>query len=331
LNPLLVTPQLAIQSLPAEPLYFNTAARPWLLKWRPELLTPEDRNERSDRTRAFVQAVENPRLFRQLDRQYHFSVVLLCGDPSQYHPLVEHLAQTKDFALRYVDHTSLLFDRNSAKSWTIEDLEKVRSRFATAPKAEQITFLTQTATKLFAVRRFEEGKRLLDDAAGIDANSADVWTGLAIYHLNRGAFKEALTAVDRALALDSGSLPALATKTQTLYAAKRFSEAYTLSQKLIAAREPEPGILFYHAKIAHEAHAYKSEIAALEKLIAQARAQSRPISGYQLYLAQAYAANGQAKPAIDAFAAALSDPELPADQRTFARETMEQVKHRSGL
>jgi predicted Zn-dependent protease len=278
-----------------------------------------------------VQAVENPRLFRQLDRQYHFGSVLLCGDPSQYHPLVEHLVETKDFTLRYVDHTSLIFTRDPAEPWTFADVEKVRSRFAAAPKSEQITVRTQTATKLFAVRRFDEGKRLLDEAVAMDAKSPEAWNGLAIYHLNRGASKEALAAVDQALALDSDSLPALATKTQILYAAKRFTEAYTLSQKVIAAREPEPGVLFYHAKIAHEAHAYKSEIQALEKLIAQARAQSRPVSGYQLYLAQAYAASGQAKPAIEAFAAVLADPELPADQRTFAKETMEQVKHRSGL
>ena len=125
--------------------------------------------------------------------------------------------------------------------------------------------------------------------------------------------------------------PALATKTQLLYGTKRFGDAYELSRQFIAQLPDDPSLLFYHAKIAHEAHAYKAEIEALEKLIARAEAEARPVGGYQLYLGQAYASTGDAQRSIDAFMLALNDPDLPDDQRAFARENIARIKKRTGL
>jgi hypothetical protein len=93
----------------------------------------------------------------------------------------------------------------------------------------------------------------------------------------------------------------------------------------------DPNLLFYHAKIAHEAHAYKAEIATLGELIKQADNVGLPIGGYQLYLGQAYAATGDAQRAVDAFMLALNDPTLPDDQRAFARENIARIKQRAGL
>lgn len=330
-NPLLATPRLAVERLSAKNLYYNGPARPWLLALRRDLLQPDDLDGSPARVRGFTQAVENPKLFRQLDRQHRFDVLLLCGDPSQYHPLLEHLLETKDWSLRYLDHTSLVFRRDEASSWSVADLQPVRDLLKKATPRARAAFLAQVASKLVAVARPGDGKQLLDEAMQVDPKSAEVWNGLAIYHLSRGAASEALGHVERALQLDKNSLAALATKTQILYATKRFSEAYAVSSTLVEKRGNEPGLLFYHAKIAHEAKAFKAEIAALEKLIAQARQSQLPISGYQLYLAQAYAAANQAKPAVENFAAVLRDPDLPADQRAFAQQTMEQVRSRAGL
>src|SRR5438128_1455472 len=83
-NPELATPRLALEALSAHVLYFNGPARPWLIAQRPDLLAAEDRDANSDRSRAFTQAVLATKLFRQLDRRYHFDTLLLVGDPSQY-------------------------------------------------------------------------------------------------------------------------------------------------------------------------------------------------------------------------------------------------------
>src|SRR5688572_26048184 len=71
-EPLPVTPALALESLEAKSLYFNGGAHSWLLERRPDLLAAEDRDLGSERTRGLAQAVQNPKLFRQLDRKYRF-------------------------------------------------------------------------------------------------------------------------------------------------------------------------------------------------------------------------------------------------------------------
>ena len=331
-GPLLATPLLAIEALPAgRSLYFNGPARPWLLARRAELLTAEDRDERSDRARAMVQAVQNPKLFRQLDRRWRFDALLLTGDPSQYRPLLEHLLEAGDFAPVYVDATSVILQRDAARGWEPGDLAPVRERFAQSPVRERAKFLALTGGRLVALRRADDGRRLLDEALALNPKSKEAWSGLALLHMNRGANKEAMEAVERGLAIDGKYLPALATKTQLLYASKYFSDAYDLSTKLVERVPDDPGILFYHAKIAHEAHAYRAEIAALVRLIAMAEAAERPVAGYRVYLGQAYAAAGDAKPAAEAFGKALADPELPADQREFAEDNLARIRKRAGL
>lgn len=330
-NPLLDSPQLALETLKANSLYYTGRAKPWLLAQRPELVTAEDRNPESERSRSFPQAVENWKLFRQLDRKYRFDALLLVGDPSEYKPLLDHLVETKDWTLRYVDHTSMIFRRDSGRVWQVEDLAVVRERFAHSSARDRAEVLAQTAVKLLAVKQAEAAKTLLDEAADLSPREPHVANALAVYYLGRGEWTQASQQVERALSADRDFLPALATKTQLLYGMKRFSEAYDLSSKLIAKMPDDPNLLFYHAKIAHEAHAYQTEVAALGKLIKQAEADGRPIAGYQLYLGQAFTAMGDAQRAIDAFMLALDDPDLPVDQRAFARENITRIKKRTGM
>jgi tetratricopeptide (TPR) repeat protein len=330
-NPLLDSPRLALETLDAKSLYFNGRAKPWLLSQRPELLQAEDREPESERSHSFPQAVENPKLFRQLDRKYRFDALLLVGDPSEYKPLLDHLLETKDWTLRYVDHTSMIFRRDGGRAWQPEDFAKVRERYAHGSARDRAEVLAQTAVKLLAAKQVEAGKALLDEAADLAAREPHVANALAVYYLGKGQWTQASQQVERALSANRDFLPALATKTQLLYGMKRFSEAYDLSSKLIAKMPDDPNLLFYHAKIAHEAHAYQAEVAALGTLIKQAEADGRPISGYQLYLGQAFTAMGEAQKAIDAFMLALDDADLPADQRAFARENITRIKKRTGM
>jgi len=332
-NPLLATPVLALDALQAKTLYFNGAARQWLLKRRPDLLTEEDRSDSSERTRSFAQAVLNPKLFRQLDRQYRFDALLLTGDPSQYQPLLDHLLNTKDWTLRYVDSTSLVFRRNAGKDagkkWSLPDLDPLRARFAGEPSGDRAIFLAQTGVKLVAVREMEAAKILLDEALRLDDSLPDAWAGLAAYHTARGDWREALTEVNRALSLDGEFLPALSTKTLLLYGSKQYSAAYDLSSRLASRFPEDPNILFYHAKIAHEAHAYKAEIPVLLKLIELADAENRPVSGYRIYLGQAYAKVGDAGRAIDQFMLALDDADLTDEERSLVMDNIVRIKKKA--
>ncbi len=328
-NPQFATPALALASLTAKSLYFNAVALPWLLSQRPDLLTDEEKSPKSDQARSFAQAALNPKLFRQLDRRYRFDTLLLVGDPSQYRPLLEHILEAKDWTLTYLDHSSIVYRRESEHEWKPVDLKAIEGRFE-APHDHSL-FLAQAAGKLLAIRRGAEAKELLDQAQSLDAKVPEVWNGMAIFRMLRGEWNPAITSVDKALALDRDFLPAIATKTQILFSTKKFSAAYDLSEKLIAAYPDDPGLLFYHAKICHEAHAYTAEIRVLKKLIERADAEAQPATGYRLYLAQAYAAAGHAQPAADEFKRVLADPELAPEQRRFAEQTLAQIEQRAGL
>lgn len=330
-NPLVSTPRLAIEALGAKSLYYNGPARPWLLAQRSDLLAADDRESSSERARLFAQATLSVPLFRQLDRRHRFDTLLLVGDPSGYRTLLDHLVEAKDFTLSYVDHTSLVFARSRTAPWTRQAFDKVRAKLPGVSDRESAEVLAQTASKLTAAHRESDAKSLLDEALKLDAKSADVWSGLASYWTARGEFRDALAAADRALKLDRQHLGALSTRTQVLYATKRYNEALALSQQLMERLPNDPNVLFKHAQIAHEAHAFQREITALEKLIALADAEQRSTTGYRLYLAQSYMAASKAQPAIEAFTRVLADPELPEDQRKFAQESIERIKSRTGL
>jgi len=79
-----------------------------------------------------------------------FDALLLVGDPSEYKPLLDHLVETKDWTLRYVDHTSMVFRRDSGKAWEIADFAPVRARFAKGRERDLAEVLAQTAIRLLA-------------------------------------------------------------------------------------------------------------------------------------------------------------------------------------
>ena len=327
--PEVATPALALRALSAKSLYYNGAARPWLIAQRADLMMADDLDEHSELSRGFVQAVENPKLFRQLDRKHHFDTLLLVGDPSQYRPLIEHLLEAKDWTLTYLDHTSLIYKRDTPREWQPADLDALVVSFP--GERDRAAFFAQAAVRLLAIRHGADAKTFLDQARALDERLPEVWNGIAIYRMNRGEWTPALANADRALALDADFLPALATKTQILYSTKKFSAAYELSRRLIAAYPNDPSLLFYHAKICHEAHAFTDEIRTLTRLIELADAASRPASGYRLYLAQAYAKDGKAQPAIDEFNRALAAEDISPADRKFALETIAQIESRAGL
>ena len=317
-NPDLLTPILAARALHARVLYYNAPAQPWLAREQPGLVQPAH-------AAAFAQAVQDPRLFRKLDRELRFDTLWLTGDPSQFKPLLEHLLETKDFTLAYLDHTSLLFHREGP-AWDAAQLDTLRAKF---PVADQAGFLAAAATKLLAIRQPAAAKHCLTDAEKLDPRAPEVWSGWATYHLVRGEYAAALEAADRALALDDDFLPALACKTQALYATKKFSDAYDLSELLLARSPDDPAALFYHAKIAHEAHAYDAEIRTMQHLIALGTRAGASVSGYRVYLGQAYAAKSDADSARDQLTLALLDTELPREQRQFADQLLNQIQDRT--
>jgi tetratricopeptide (TPR) repeat protein len=270
-----------------------------------------------------TQATQDPRLFRELDRQVRFDEICLSGDPVSFRPLLDHLLQTRDFGPVWVDHTSIILRRGTNPDAPVPDLTEARA-LAREPR-ETAFLLAQAAGRFVALRRPDDAQKLLREAEKTASEVADVWTGWSVFRMNKGEWDKALEAAEHALRIDPDFTSGIACKAQCLYATKRFSEAWRYSDMLYAAHPDDPAILFYHAKLSHEAHAYDSEVEALTRLIALAEAANANVSGYRIYLAQAYAAKNDSVNAKDQVTLALLDTTLPREQRTFADELLGQI------
>ena len=328
-SPELSTPKLALADLHAQSLYFNGSAHPWLVALRPDLLTEHRAEGAAERLRAFAQAVQDPALFRKLDRQHHFDGLLLVGEPRQYQPLLDHLLESKDWALSYVDHTSVVFLRGRVSDWQPAALSVVEQKFSSS--RERADFLGLAASKMLSLRKTDVARDLLERADRLGGESLEVLCTRADYHMNRAEWARSLALTERILSKDPGHLGALATRSWVLFVTKRYEEALMASRKLIEAYPGRSHLLFSHARIAHGRGAFDEEIEVLTRLIRLAQEAGSPTAEYRMYLGQAYAEKSEAKDAIDQLVMALNEGGLPEKQLNYTQELLARIRSRSGL
>lgn len=270
LDPRLGGEQLAISRLAdARYLFFSPGSHGDLAKRRPDLVAAGDE-------RAFAQAVQMPSVFRTMDHQRQFDALLLSGDPTTYEPLLHHLGEAKDFVLTWLDNADLIFRRKGAPAWTEADLNAEAGEFKGENKAR---FLSGAATRLIAIGQLGMARRALDGAGPLGKGLPEYWTALGLYDGEVDHWVDAVASLDKALAMDANYTPALTTKAQIFFGARRFDEALAISDEVVAQHPDDPSMLFFHATISHQAHAYDREIAALQHLIELAEAQGASTTG----------------------------------------------------
>jgi tetratricopeptide (TPR) repeat protein len=312
------TPQLAANAIQGRSVFYTAAAREILHRLRPELASEAEEQK-------FFQATQDPSAWRLLDHRLHFDAIWLCGDANGYRPLLRHLLETRDFVLTYLDHTSVIFARPPATAFNAKALDAMKEKLT---GRDRMIFLVGAANKLLAIGMLPLAKGYLDEAILLDGGSADARTQLALYHAQLGEWREALDDCNRALDLDAKFPAALAAKAQILFGSKQFNAALEISQQALEAHPDDPANLFLDAKIAHEAHAFQREIIAMQNLVRLAEKAGAPVSGYRIYLAQAYAADGQAEPAIEQFEKARSAGDLSPEQKRFVEDSIARIRSR---
>ncbi|HEX4084463.1 MAG TPA: tetratricopeptide repeat protein [Chthoniobacteraceae bacterium] len=321
MDPRLVHEKMAIDRLAdAHYVFYSPWSHADLAKARPDLVAAA--NER-----AFARGVQSPAIFRQLDHQRQFDGVLLAGDPTTYEPLLKHLSESKDFVLTWLDNAALVFRRYGAKPWREADLNTTAAGLKGENKAR---FLAGAATRLIAIGQIDMAKRALDQAAPNGGKLPEYWTTLGLFDGKIDHWKEALDALNQALALNSDFTPALTTKAQILFGARRYDEALDIMDKVVAEHPNDPSMLFLHATISHEAHAYQREIAALKRLIGLAESQGVSATGYHIYLGQAYAQTGDAMLSLIEFKKVLDSDDASPEQRIFAQDCMNKIADKTG-
>ena len=301
-------------------LFFCPGSHADIQPVRPDLTAAADE-------RAFALAVQQPALFRSLDHQKQFDALLLSGDATTYEPLLRHLADTKDFVLAWLDNSVLIFRRAGAHAWTENDLTATATLFQGENRAR---FLSGAATRLIAIGQIPMARRALDQAQPLGRNLPEFWTSLGFYDGEVKLWPEALDALNHALSLQPDFTPAMTTKAEILFGARRFDEALAISDQVIAAHPDDPSMLFFHATISHQAHAYQREVAALDHLIELAEAQGQSTTGYRIYLGQAYAATGDAMRSLIEFKKVVAASDASPEQHKFAQDCIEKIGDRTG-
>jgi len=308
--------QLAISKIAdAHYLFFTPGSHADLAAKRPDLVSAA--NER-----AFAQAAQMPEVFRRLDHERQFEAVLLSGDPTTYKPLLKHLGESPDFVLTWLDNETVIFRRFGAPEWKEEDLNAAAAEFQGENKAR---FLSGAATRLIAIGQYQMARRALDGAEPDGKELPEYWTALSLYDGEVARWPEALDAVNHALSLQDDYIPAMTTKAQILFGAKRFDEALAISDQVVEAHPDDPSMLFLHAMISHEAHSYDREIAALTHLIDLAEAQGQSTTGYRVYLGQAYAESGDAMNSLTQFKQVVEARDASPEQRKFAQDCLDKI------
>jgi tetratricopeptide (TPR) repeat protein len=321
LDPRLAAEQLAIARLQdVHYLFFPPGSHADLQAARPDLVAAADE-------RAFAQAVQLPSVFRTLDHRRQFDAVLLFGDPTTYKPLLHHFADTKDFVLTWLDNANLIFRRSGAHPWTESDLTAEAALFKGENRAR---FLSGAATRLIAIGQLQMARRALDAAQPLGKDLPEFWTALALYDGEVAHWPEALSSLDHALSLQPDFTPALATKAQILFGARRYEEALVISDQVVAQHPDDPSMLFLHATISHQAHSYDREIAALKHLIDLADAQGQSTTGYRIYLGQAYAESGDAMHSLIEFQKVIEAPDVAPEQKEFAQDCIGKIREKIG-
>ena len=342
-SPELTTPILALSHLPqlhGSALYFTPAAvefvKPHWAEWAMRAPSIDGTQQLPAPTPEmlalqFGAGAQNLRAWYALDREWRFNAALLTGDPASFRAVLDALRKSPDWTLTWLDHTSLIFQRGPARSWTATDLDSLKAAFATHSSVERVEIRVQAAHRLTALGEIATAKALLDEAIKIDPSSAPAWTELACAHAMLTQWDRALEASDRAIDSDKHYLPALASKANALYALGKFNDALVITRRLVLETPDDGQNLALHARVTHAAHAFQEEIEVLTRIISLSQSKALPTGAWHIFLAQAYAEDGQGEPALQQFEAALKQPELTDQQRAFAQKGIDRLQSRQPI
>ena len=335
-SPELATPVLAITELAehgrlrGKTIYFSPAAAEYLkMHWQELGLRSEASPDQL--TREFGATLQNPKAWRVLDRKWRFDALLLTGDPARFRQLLDHLRQSPDWTLTWLDHTSLVYERSPAHAWTPAALEQLTTVFKLHSAWEQEEAQIQTAHRLIAIGEVASANTLLENVVKGDRNSAPAWTELAACNATLARWDRALDAANHAIESDASYLPGVMAKANALYACGKFNDALALTRQLVLELPEDGQLLSLHARVTHSAHAYQEEIEVLKRVIQLSAAEGMPTGAWRIYLGQAYAADTQGEAALEQFEEALKDPELGDSERSFVLKAMERIRGRKQI
>ncbi len=281
-------------------------------------------------TSAEIAALTDSSAWRGLDRKQRYGAVLLAGQPAETSVLARHLIQSPDFRLEAIDNWGFLFSRKPTVSYHAPVPASVVPDL-TVPE-ERADYLAALAVNLDAIGQFDAARDYLAAARDLAPDSPIVLVREAYVDLAHQRHAGAVSAASRALDLDPDSAPALEIAAQAFAAVGAADRAWQVAERLLEVTgADDPRILFLHARLASDAHAYSREQNSLEKLVELTEAADRSATSYRVYLGQSYARQSLPRPALEQFRAALRDPDLGNKQRADLENTIANIRDKTGL
>ncbi len=275
-------------------------------------------------------ALDDPSAWRRLDRRERFDGVLLAGQPAETRTLARHLIQSPDFRLERLDNWGFLFSRNAPVSYRQPAPEALVPNL-TDP-SQRANYLAAVAVNLDTIGEFDAARDYLAAAETLAPDSPQVLVRRAYLDLQHQRHAAAVIAASQALEQDPDSAPALEIAAQSLAAVGAADRAWQVAERLLDVSDSkDPRLLFLHARLASDAHAYSREQNSLEKLVAITEQAGRSATTYRVYLGQSYARQGLPRPALVQFEAALENPDLRSDQRADLESTVANIRDKTGI
>jgi hypothetical protein len=261
--------------------------------------------------------------FSRLNREQHFSVVLLDSRPASV-PLAEFLQDSPLWTLSAVSPWGYVFQTSGGKVDHPAGPNSWDPPWVISPKNRALWFLG-TASSLAAIHQAAEAKRLLASVEETHLLPSLCLSGKASLEAESGNWREAKKLAAQAVGKDPANVASSMILTRALIECGEAGDALVQARALSEAYPDDAAILFLRARAANAANATSEEIEVLLRLVHRNEAQQQPLGASLAYLAQAYAKNGQRGLALTTFERALRCPEMNGDQKKMLTGIMDHL------
>ena len=266
-------------------------------------------------------AVQDPSAFYRLQRERHFSAILLSPYPGSM-KLADSLLSSPLWTMTDVSPIGSLFRPVGSPAWRLpksESLEQIHP-----DPAERAEWLITTAENLISLGKRDDAEQLLVIAATTRKLPSPLLSTRASLAASRGQWNEAMILAKESLGKDTANASAQATLVRALIECGRGDEALDQANRLVV-KSPNQESLFLLARAANAAGDQAEEIRALNRLVALGAKEHQPLGASLTYLGQAYAKNGERGEALRTFQRAIEAPELTDDQRQMIKQLMDHI------
>jgi tetratricopeptide (TPR) repeat protein len=218
-------------------------------------------------------AMRDPENWEAWMRERGVSAVFLQYGTGDDAVLVQHLAQSPNWSLRYFDHAACIFVHSSA-AWPDADALCLRAReaadrVADADKYDWGRSMATMGNFMMTCGKTEAAARLFDDAIAVNPRISEAWMNLGVIERDRGHFDRALELADELLARNPYYYQARLLRAEIL--AARGDVAGAMKEVgHVLWRAPHSGqALFIRAQLAVRQGDRSAAIAALERIASE--------------------------------------------------------------